>query len=125
MLYLRVCQKDFCCIHDFEHSYHLSNKISWRRTRKYVDVIICYFHFLYFTILSWQYLFKQLFCSLSHLFFQHPFAIFGCLYKVASCVVNSMAHSFEGHATYHNKFLNQCNSFLTALLHGMSKVAFS
>ncbi len=65
------------------------------------------------------------FCSISHLFLQYPLAIFGCPYKMVSCVVNCMAHSFDSHAAYYTKFLNKGNPFLPVLPHGVSRVGFS
>jgi len=124
-LYLWISKKDLFCANAFENSHHLTNRISgWYRC-KYMDMIFCYFHFLNFTVSCFQYLFKEPLNRISQLFFQYPLAIFGCPHKMVSCVVNCMAHSFDGHAVYYIKLLKKGNPFLPVLPHGVSRVSFS
>ena len=122
---LWVSPKYFFCTHAFQNSHHLSNRIfGWYRC-KYMYMILCYFHLFYFTVSCFQYLFKDLFYGISQLFFQYPLAIFRCPHKMVSCVVNCMAHSFDGHASYYTKLLKKGNPFLPVLPHGVSRVGFS
>jgi len=117
--------KYFLCTHTFQNSHHISNRIFWWYRCKYMDMIFCYFHLFYFTVPRYQYLFKQFFCTISHLISQYPFAILGCPHKMVSCVIHCMAHSFDGHAVYYTTFLKKGNPFLPVLPHGVSRVSFS
>ena len=122
---LWMSQKDLFCTHTFQNSHHLSNRIfGWYRC-KYMYMIFCYLHLFYFTVPCFQYLFKELLYGISQLFFQYPLAIFGCPHKMVSCVVNCMAHWFDGHAMYYIKLLKKGNPFLPVLPHGVSRVSFS
>ena len=122
---LWVSQEDLFCTDAFERSQHLAKRISRWDTGKYMDMVLCYFHFLNFTVSCFQYLFKQLLCGISHLFLQYPFSVFGCPYKMVSRVIDCMAHSFDVHAAYYTTLLNKGNPFLPVLPHGVSRVNFS
>ena len=122
-LYLWISKKDLFCTHTFENSYHLTNRIfGWYRC-KYMYMIFCYFHLFCFTVPCFKCLFKEILNRISQLFFQYPLAIFGCPHKMVSCVVNCMAHSFDGHAVYYTKLLKKGNPFLPVLPHGVSRVS--
>jgi hypothetical protein len=123
--YFWISKKDFLCTDAFEDSYYLSNRVFGRYTGEYMDMIFGYFHFLYFTVSCFKYLFKQLFNGILQFFFKYQFAIFGCPHKMIFCVVNCMAESFYSHAVYYTKLLYKGNPFLPVLPHGVSRVGFS
>jgi hypothetical protein len=124
-LHFRVSQKDFFRTHALENPHHLPHRIFGWYAGKYMDMVLSYFHFLYFTVSRCQYLLEQLLCTISYLCFQYPLAIFGCPHKMVSRVIDCMAHSFDGHAWYYTKSLNKGNPFLPVLPHGVSRVSFS
>lgn len=124
-LHLWISQKNLFCTHTFEHSHHQSNRIFGWYAGEYMDMILGYFHFLDLTVSCFQYLLKELFCSISHLFLQYPLAKFGWPHKVVSRVIDCIAHSFNSHAAYYTKSITTGNPFLPVLPLGVSRVSFS
>ena len=124
-LYLWMSQKDLFCTHSFQKSHHLNNRIfGWYRC-KYMYMIFCYFHLLYFTVSCFQYLFNELLYSISKLFFPYPLGIFRCPHKMVSFALDCMAHSFEAHAVYYTKLPKKGIPLLPVIPHGASRVGFS
>jgi len=121
---LLISQKDLFCANTFESFHYFSHRIFGWDTGKYIDMIICYSHFHCFTVFCFQYLFKKLLFGISKLFFKCPLAIFGCPQKIMSYVVNCMANSFDGHATYYTKCLYKVKHFFPVLPHGVSRIGF-
>ena len=124
-LHLWISQKDFFRTRSFEHSQNLSNRIFGWNSGNYMDVILGYFHFLYLKVSCFQYLPKELLCSISRLFLQYVLAIFGCPHKVVSTVLDRRAYLFDGHAVYYSDSIHKDNTSLPMFQHRVTRGGFS
>ena len=111
--------------HALQCPYYFANRLLRRNTRKYVHMILRYFHLNHFTVPRPQYLFEQLLGRLTHLTPQNPLSILRRPYEMVPRIINRMAQSFDAHAVHYTRNSAQKNPFLPALPHGASRVSFS
>ena len=124
-LHLWISPKYLLRTHALQCPYYFANRILRRDTRKYVHMILRYFHLNHFTVPRPQYLSKQSLSRLSHLIPKNPLPVLRRPYEMISRVINRMAQSFEAHAPYYTRNSPQKNPFLPVLPHGASRVRFS
>jgi len=100
-LYIRISHKALLHSHSPGPSLFIQQNI-WVVYSKYVDMIL-----RYLIVFCCQYLLKQPIYRIPYLFFQYQFAVLLRPYKMVSCLIDYMAHSFGGHAVYYTHFLNK------------------
>lgn len=102
--YFYIVQVHFFCSDAAKSSHSLPIRtVSWN-TDEYVQMILCYFYFLNFTIMWGQYLFRQFLDRILQLFCQCPFAIFGYSKGMVFIIKKCMAHSLYGHTVKYSTF---------------------
>ena len=78
------------------------------KTQKYMNMVLCYFHSLYFKLIGDGYFFKTFFKKFSDITSQYPFSVFGSPNQMIPGIIYRMTCSSYGHAInldYSNTFL--------------------
>ncbi len=80
-----------------QHTYYLRNRISWRKTHEYVNMVRCDSHLLNLKTIILRYFRENLSCFISYILSFNPFPIFWGPDQMIFCVVNSVSSSFDSH----------------------------
>ncbi len=90
-LHFRMPSKYLLRTHALQYSHHVPNTILQRDTRKYIYMILSYFHLNNLIIPGAQYLPKQFVHYCSCLIPSNPFSLLGRLHEMISGIINRVA----------------------------------
>ena len=98
LFYIREDLKNLSCRSPLKSLYHLRDRISRRKSQKYVHMIFSNFHCLYLKFIRQCDFFENCLNKFSKISPQYPFPIFRGPYQVVSGIVHRMTGSLNGHA---------------------------
>jgi len=108
LFHLRVSLKNPSRTSSLQTLHDLRNRIAWWKSKKYVHMILGYFHRFNFKIIIFRNFFKTFFNKFTNVTPQYPFTIFRRPYKMISRIIYRMTCSSICHA----KSLIDFQSFL-------------
>ena len=107
-LHFRIPLKYLPCSFTFKSLHYFRDRIPRWKTQKYMNMILCYFHCLYFKLITDGNLPKTIFYKFLDITSQYPFSVFGSPNQMISCIIYRMTCSPYCHAInleYFNNFL--------------------
>ena len=87
-----------------QHPYYPCNRISWRKTHEYMNMIRCHSHLLNLKTIILCNFPQYLSRLIPNIFSLNPFPIFRRPYQVIFCIVNSVSSSSDTHAVSYTTF---------------------
>jgi hypothetical protein len=81
----------------FLYFHYFRIRKQWWKTQKYMNMILCYFHHLYFRFIADGNLPKAIFYTFSNITYQYPFSVLWSLFQMISGIIGRMSASPYGH----------------------------